>query len=258
MSDLSDIQDGLQKQYVEGFSEYANSFNDLTAKQFARFLLTTTHIRMRSSDLKNFVKDGIKPFEAIRDVILFFTHQGDSVLDVFSGTGESLKIISELGRIPTGIEKDARKIQEYLDSIASDMFSESAEIINSDALEVLSLLSKTYDFVLVDPPIKTQRQNDFAESFADFSVREYAAYISATIEKASRYLKRSGYLVSFVQDFYSEGIYFSIPSLILEKISNLKFRGIKIYLREVDSNSIKNRRVYAPVQNHFYALIFSR
>ena len=60
-----------------------------------------------------------------------------------------------------------------------------------------------------------------------------------------------------MQDLYFKGAYFMLPALVANKVSNLKFKGIKIYSRHLDINNIPNKKVYAPVQNHFYALIFT-
>jgi len=257
MEDLAKQQDSLQKQKIEGFHEYSNELNELNSKQFTRFLMTTTPVRTRMEDLKNFVKDGIKPLEAIRDVILFFTKTNDLILDVFSGYGETLKIIGELERKAVGLEKDSRKIAEYNSAVDIDMYLERFHVINGDASTAISSIEEKFDFILVDPPTKTQTFNDFASDIADLSIQEYCNYITNVINVAGKKLNKGKYLVCFMQDFYCKGEYHTLAANVASSVSYLKFRGLKIYSRDMDTNPIKNRRVYAPVQNHFYALIFS-
>lgn len=257
IEELAKQQDSLQKQKIEGFQEYSNALNELNSKQFTRFLMTTTPVRTRMEDLKNFVKDGIKPLEAIRDVILFFTKTDDFILDVFSGSGESLKIIGELDRKALGIEKNADKIAEYNAAVDIDMYLERFNIVHGDARVVASSLPEQFDFILVDPPTKSQTFNDFSEDIADFSIKAYCQYLVDVINCAGHKLKKGKYLVCFMQDFYCKGEYHTLAANVASNVSYLKFRGLKIYSRDMDTNPIKNRKVYAPVQNHFYALIFS-
>lgn len=254
---LAKEHESLKKQRIEGFQEYSNDLNSLNAKQFAKFLVTSSQVKPYMKDLKNFVKDGIKPFNAIKDIIDFFSNEGDLVLDVFSGTGENLKMLSDMGRICTGIEKDEEKIQAYKKAVIEDSFLDEAAIIQKDALEGCSSLSAKYDFILVDPPVKSQKSEINASTIGDLPISEYVIYIKNVLESLSKNINSGKYLVCLMQDFYFKGEYFMLPALVSSEVKTLKLKGIKIYSRQLDINNIPNKKVYAPVQNHFYALIFT-
>ena len=254
---LSEEQDNLQKQKIEGFKDYSNSLNTLNSKQFTKFLITSEEVRPKANDLKNFVKNGIKPFCAVKQLIEFFTVEGDLVLDVFSGTGETLKMLSDLDREAIGIEKDAEQIANYKHSVISDSFLQDFKVINGDALEVSTNLKEKFDFIFVDPPVKSHRMFEEMDSIGDRPIETYIKYLTSLLDSLSYSLKEGRYLVCLMQDFYFKGQYFMLPAMVASKVSNLKFKGIKIYSRHLDINNIPNKRVYAPVQNHFYALIFT-
>lgn len=258
MSSLQEQQDSLHKQKIEGFSEYSNDLNELTSKQFTKFLVTVPQtIRPHSKDLKNFVRDGIKPFYALKEIIEFFSKENDVILDVFSGAGENLKLISELERSAVGIEKDAKKISSYKADVCSDTFLSEFPVTQGDALKILEKFFDKFDFILVDPPIKSQKSSIGAENIEERTVDSYCNYIANVLENCSKNIKRGKFVVCLVQDFYCKGEYFMLPSMIASRVMTLKLKGVKIYSRQVDINTIPNKKVYAPVQNHFYALIFT-
>ena len=254
---LSEEQDSLQKQKIEGFKDYSNTLNTLSAKQFSKFLITTEEVRPKVNDLRNFVKNGIKPFFAVKQLIEFFTAEGDLVLDVFSGTGETLKMLSDLDRQAIGIERDSEQILNYKHAVLSDSFLKDFKVIEGDALEVSTNLKEKFDFIFVDPPVKSHRMFDEMDSIGDRSLKYYTDYLVSLLDSLSFRLKEGKYLVCLLQDFYFKGQYFMLPAIVANQVSNLKFKGIKIYSRQLDVNNIPNKRVYAPVQNHFYALIFT-
>ena len=266
MSDILDTErqetlakehESLQKQKIEGFHEYFNDLNSLNSKQFAKFLVTSSQVKPFMRDLKNFMRDGIKPYHALKEIIDFFSNEGDLVLDVFSGSGENLKMLSDMNRVCTGIEKDTKKVEAYKNSVLEDSFLEEAVIIEKDALQAVSELSAKYDFILLDPPVKTQKSELKAENIGDLPILEYILYIKNVIESLKDNLNNGKYLVCLMQDFYFKGEYYMLPALVASEVKSLKFKGIKIYSRQLDINNIPNKKVYAPVQNHFYALIFT-
>ena len=118
-------------------------------------------------------------------------------------------------------------------------------------------LSESFEFIFVDPPVKTHSQKEDPTNIGDLSVDAYISYLVNLLDSLAKNLKRDKYLVCLMQDFYLKGEYFMLPALVASNVSNLKFKGIKIYSRNLDTNTIPNKKVYAPVQNHFYALIFT-
>ena len=254
---LSNTQDSLQKQKIEGFTDYSNKLNALNSKQFAKFLITCEEVRPKSNDLKNFVKNEVKPFFALKQIIEFFSTEGDFVLDVFSGTGETLKMLSDLNRVATGVEKDLDKVSAYKKAVSEDSFLEDFPIIQKDAFDAVQHIDSVYDFILVDPPVKSHKMQSGADSIGDLPLENYIDYTASLIDSLSKNLKKDRFLVCLLQDFYMKGTYSMIPAMVSSKVHNLKLKGIKIYSRCLDINNIPNKRVYAPVQNHFYALIFT-
>lgn len=255
---LGEEQEGLQKQKIEGFTEYSNDMNSLTSKQFAKFLITSSTVKPFMKDFKNFVSNGVKPYNAVKEVFDFFSKEEDLVLDVFSGTGENLKILSDLSRLSTGIERDKAKIKKYEDSIMEDTFLDSSLILQGDALEVSKTLTAKYDLIVVDPPVKTSKFCDESQDIESRTIEGYVSYLAELIDSLANSLADGKFLVCFMQDFYHKGSYHMLPARVGLSVSSLRLRGIKIYSRQLDINNIPNKKVYAPVQNHFHVLIFSK
>lgn len=251
--------DNLIKQKIEGWDTYENSLNSMSSKEFAQFLITTSKVRMTNEDLKSFVDNEVKPTAVRRELIEFFSKKGGRVLDIFCGEGKNLILCSDMEREVVGIEQSKEKVRSYRTQVELDCFLAESEVVTMDAMEGVRYLAQSFekfDLILIDPPTIKKSTIVSDNDLGTYPISSYGEYLEKLISECSKILKKDGYLVVLVQDFYKNGTYFMTPSLI-KLTSPLKQKGLKIYFRDIDLKFIKNVKVYAPFQNHFYALIYT-
>lgn len=250
--------DNLIKQKIDGWDTYENNLNCLSSKEFAQFLITTSKVRMTNEDLKAFVDNESKPTSVRRELIEFFSKSSGSVLDVFCGDGKNLILCSDMDRHVVGIDHDSLKVNSYLNLVSLDAFLQESELLNLDAragVKHLKDVNQKFDLILIDPPTLKKAKKGSTD-VGLLSPKEYGAYLENLISESAPLMRKSSHLIVLIQDFYFSGEYFMTPSLIKNTLP-LKQKGIKIYFRDIDLKFIKNVKVYAPFQNHFYALIYT-
>lgn len=162
----------------------------------------------------------------IEKLILFFTKQGDRVLDPFLGTGSSLKACLSTGRTGVGIElvpywaEIARKrllSQPSLFGQISDV-----EVIEGDARDaLLTFKDESFGFIVTSPPYwsmlnkidhKAQRERSskglatrYSDHESDFSnIPDYQTFLDAlrvVFAECERVLQINRYIAVVVSDF---------------------------------------------------------
>lgn len=251
--------ENYSKQKIDGFNEYSNGLNDLNPKEFSQFCFTASVISESLQEAKQSVQSDSYPSQALISLINFFSKRGDVVLNLFSGVGDTLTVISDLGRTPVGVEYDKNKVDSYYTAVSQDQFSEKAEVFQQDALEYLLSYQKEYDFILMEPPRLNSKSGKFkAEDISNLTYEEYCSYIACCINKSVSSVRKGRYVVVCLEDIYFKGQYTSPIFDIMSKVNTLLCKGIKIFVRDLPSSMVKFSNVYAPFKNHFYALIFQK
>jgi DNA modification methylase len=209
-----------------------NKLNDLTGDKWIFF----TQSVMRTNYPKNYSfalrqKHGAnKPPELMRELILFFTKRGNTVLDPFAGVGGTLLGASLCGRKALGIEINPNWISIY-NKVCQKENLKKQNIINGDCLPVLDKLisaKRKFSLIITDPPYniileKTMcngnypnknRQTDykyFSKYIQDFSnCKTYEHYLDKMalfIEKSYKLLLQNKYLIIMTKNAYQKGKY---------------------------------------------------
>ena len=171
-----------------------------------------------------------KPPELMKELILFFTKRGSTVLDPFAGVGGTLLGASLCGRKAVGIEINSKWIPIYRRVCAKEGIKQQ-ETIEGDCLEVMDNLihsKRKFSLILTDPPYnitfeKTMCRGDypnrnrhtdfkeFSECVQDFSncetYKHYLNKMALFIEKSSKLLLKNKYLVIITKNAYQNGGY---------------------------------------------------
>jgi DNA modification methylase len=206
-----------------------NPLNDLTGEQwlfFTRSVIQTAYPHELSHDLRK-AHGANKPPQLMRNLIEFFTKEGEHVLDPFAGVGGTLLGASLAGRKATGVEINPEWFEVYR-QVCSREGLEEQETILGDTRDVLPKLEGPYDLVATDPPYNlnlertmcdgkyanTNRRTDyttFSEDPHDLSNLEtYDDYLDAMesiMAECRRLLRDKRYLVLIVRDAYQKGRY---------------------------------------------------
>lgn len=171
-----------------------------------------------------------KPPELMKELTLFFTKRGSTVLDPFAGVGGTLLGASLCGRKALGVELNSKWISIYRKVCQNEKIPQQ-EIICGDCLEVMDKLissKKKFSLILTDPPYNISlsmtmcrgdyanrnRQTDykkFSKCTQDFSnsktYEHYLDKMAVFIEKSSKLLFKNRYLIIITKNAYQNGRY---------------------------------------------------
>jgi DNA modification methylase len=206
-----------------------NTLNDLTGEQwlfFTRSVIQTAFPHELSHDLRK-AHGANKPPQLMRQLIEFFTKEGERVLDPFAGVGGTLLGATLAGRRATGVEIDPRWLDVYREVCKREGLEEE-ETLQGDARKVLPKLEGPFDFVTTDPPYNlnlertmcdgkyenANRRTDyttFSDDPNDLSnletYEDYLDAMEAIMAECRRLLRDKRYLVLIVRDAYQKGRY---------------------------------------------------
>lgn len=271
-----------------------NSLNDLSASESLNFTTSVFSTSYATSGKDSFahnirkIHPSPKPPQLMRDIISFFTKEGDTVLDYFMGVGGSLLGASLCGRKAIGIDLNQTYIDAYkkaAEALCLPVFS----TIQGDCLETLQNKTKIDELtnkhdvslILIDPPygnmmarektggdisvygsVGTPFTND-PRDFGNMSVDDCMESIKKSVELAQRFLKIRGYIVVFIKDLQPKKKNTNIlHSQIITKINeipNIQYKGLRIWA----DNSAKLFPYGYPLsfvanQIHQYILVFRK
>jgi len=235
-----------------GFYSPRNRVNDLTGKEWlfwTRSVITKNYPPNLQHKLRN-LHGGQKPPELCADLIKIFTKKGQVVLDPFMGVGGVLLGAALCNRIATGIEIEPKWIEIYKEVCRLENIQEM-ETITGDAQEIIPKFKhRTFDMILTDIPYwkmdraprskgKYKKYGEMAKDplfskLSVFNTREYCSKAEWLVnmreifELATAFLKKDGYLLSFIGDMYFDDEYHCLSAELaneLEKIKNLKWKA---------------------------------
>ena len=199
-----------------------------------------------------------KPPQLMKEIIEFFTKEGDTVLDYFMGVGGSLLGAGLCNRKAVGIELNQTYIDAY-QKAAIELELPIFPVLKGDCLECLQdknkidELTNNQDFslIIIDPPygnmmsrektggdinvygsVATPFTND-SRDLGNMSIDDCLESLKRSVELAQKYLKTRGYIVIFIKDLQPNKketnlLHSKIVSKINE-IDNIHYKGLKIW-----------------------------
>ncbi|MFX0087170.1 MAG: DNA methyltransferase [Candidatus Hodarchaeota archaeon] len=267
-----------------------NTLNNLTGKEWIQ---ETTSIWYQKGLGKNHSEtkyERMHPapfsFTNVKRLILFFTKEGQTVLDPFSGVSSTLKAAALCNRNGIGIELTKKWVKiskERLKKEITPLDTDSKQtIIQGDAFERLDdLETNSIDFVVTSPPyynilkkkadhkvreerLKNNLATDYSEDPRDLgNYKDYNEFLERLTEilvKCQRVLKLKKYMCVIVSDFRNKRdftpFHSDIYSLLLGK-SDFSLEGI-IILVQGAKKLYPYGYPFAYVENihHQYILVF--
>lgn len=257
-----------------------NRLNDLTGSQWLFWTNTVweTNYPVDATHPLRRQHGAMKPPEAMREIIEFFTKKGETVLDPFAGVGGTLLGAELCGRKAVGFEIDPRWADVY-ESIRKDFGVAGggfvrleaasaggngdgvprpivAELRRGDCLSLLDELPAGYaDAIITDPPYGAEHG---ASGFADetnFSMVDggrgdlgaapdfetFYRLIEEFGRKAWRVLKDDRYLVVLCGDRYKRGAYIPLGVRVADRLvaAGFQLKGIKIWSNKATLRPLK-------------------
>ena len=258
--------------------------NDLTAKEWIKFTKSWFVLGRGRTDRKKLsVHPATFPAELAEDYIGFFTKEGECVLDPFLGSGTTMEVAEQMGRLSVGIE-----LEPLFAGFARTRTS--APIIVGDALEHIhdteTFFDESFDYVLTSPPYwntlhksrggnsdtrhKKRRErgeslvySDKAEDLGNIdNVDEYMKQLLFLFKGIHRILKPNRYMTIIIQNLNYEGALVPIAwklGILLAETGLWKMKGERIWCKEQGQLGIYGYpTTYATNNFHHYCLTFQR
>jgi DNA modification methylase len=232
-------------------------------------------------------------FQDIARLVLFFTKEGNKVLDPFGGIGSTAKACALNNRICTSIELSEEwhnlSIKRLETEVAVDSSADHI-FINADCIPTLKATeSESFDFIVTSPPywailnkkadhkVKKGRvdQNlatNYSMNDKDLgNIERYEDFLDTLVtevfQQCARILKEKRYMCIVVSDFRHKSEFISFHSDLIQQLSHidagnkceLTLQGVKI-LAQNHKSLLPYGYPFAYVENihHQYILIFRK
>lgn len=244
-----------------------NHLNDLTGREWTFFINSVFSTHYPTSGKESYahhirkIHPTPKPPQLMRDLIQFFTKEGELVFDTFMGVGGTLLGAALCNRIAAGIDLNQNYIDAYHAAATELSFQDfSTECgdclaILKDKIKMASLTSgKSISLLLFDPPYSNMMSKEktgadiavYGKTATPFSNSEhdlgnmkrplFLSKLRESVELALPYIKFRGYVILFIKDLQPDK---KEPNLLhadvvneLNKITNLYYKGMKIWADE--------------------------
>lgn len=147
------------------------------------------HYGHREQGSQNYV--GATPSYLIWNLLQRYTREGDTIVDPMCGSGTTLDVCKDLGRVGKGF--DIAPFRE--------------DIIAADARK-LPLPDASVDFFFVDPPYSTHiKYSGHPQCIGELSAQEPGYYeaMERVIQESFRVLKDRRYMALYVSDSFKKG-----------------------------------------------------
>lgn len=252
------------------------SRTDLDGKTWSRYSISVWSDIEKDGEEKKIRHPAMFPKALAGRLIEIFTRPGDTVLDVFAGSGSTLLAAAELGRTAVGFELNP----DYCELARSRIAKYPARplLINENALKLGEhLVPQSVDFCFTSPPywniLSRKRSADFRES-CDYGklpddlskITDYSTFIKTLGDVFSlvlEVLKPGAYLVVNVMDIRKKSRFFPFH---MDLAAELQKRGyilddIIIWDRRRDYNNLRPLGypyVFRVNKVHEFLLIFQK
>lgn len=199
-----------------------------------------------------------KPPQLMRDIIEFFTKEGEIVFDYFMGVGGSLLGAGVCDRRAIGIDLNPEYIDAYKRATA-EIGCREFPCVEGDCLEIISdkekmselLGEEKISLVLIDPPYGNMMSREktgadikvygnvatpFTDSDRDFGnlpLDNFFDKLKESVELVLPYVKKRGHVVVFIKDLQPSGKETNLlHAQIVDKLNEIKilnYKGMKIW-----------------------------
>lgn len=286
-SNLIIFPDGTKYQINNPLNELpASDWLNFTTSVFSTFYSTSGEESYAHNIRK--IHPSPKPPQLMRDIISFFTKEGEIVLDYFMGVGGSLIGAGLCGRNAIGIDLNKRYIDAYIEA-AKELSLPVFPTIQGDCLECLknnALINEVTNMqkcglILIDPPygdmmsrVKTGGDinvygnlgtpfTDDMRDFGNMSVDDCIESLKMSVELAQAYLKIRGYIIIFIKDLQPKKKDTNLlHSRIISKINeipNIQYKGLRIWAdRSAKLFPYGYPMSFVANQIHQYILVFRK
>jgi len=244
-----------------------NHLNDMTGREWTFFInsVFSTHYPTNGKEAYAHnirkIHPTPKPPQLMRDLILFFTKEGELVFDSFMGVGGTLLGAALANRTAAGIELNQTYIDAYQQAakelnlpVFKTQCGDSLSILrNQDAVGELTD-NQEISLLLIDPPYSNMMSKEktgadiavygknatpFSTSDLDLGNMDRAQFLEKlkeSIELTLPYIKKRGYVIVFIKDLQPSKketnlLHAEVVDAI-NKIPNLFYKGMKIWADE--------------------------
>ena len=241
-----------------------NPLNDLSASEWLNFtpsVFSTFYTTSGGDSYAHHIRKvhpSPKPPQLMKDIISFFTKEGEIVLDYFMGVGGSLLGAGLCGRKAIGIDLNQKYIDAYK-MAAEELGLPVFPTIQGDCLELLQNQTEIsglagndrISLILIDPPygnmmsrvktgadihvygnVATPFTSD-PKDFGNMSIKNCFASLKKSVELALEFLKTKGYIVIFIKDLQPSkknvNLLHSDIIHIVNEIPNVQYKGLRIW-----------------------------
>ena len=244
-----------------------NHLNDMTGREWTFFINSVFSTHYPTSGKEAYahhirkIHPTPKPPQLMRDLIRFFTKEGELVFDTFMGVGGTLLGAALSNRIAAGIELNRDYIDAYYQA-AAELSLQGFPTECGDCLSVLKdeqkmhalTAGKQISLLLFDPPYSNMMSKEktgadiavygktatpFSDSDHDLGNMEKPMFLSKlkeSVELALPYIKFRGYVVLFIKDLQPSkketNLLHSEVVNVLNTIPALYYKGMKIWADE--------------------------
>ncbi len=250
-----------------------NRLNELTGSEWL-YWTNTIYETNYPPDRTHYLRKNhgaMKPPELMRDIIKFFTKNGEIILDPFAGVGGTLLGAELAGRKAIGIEINPLWVDLFhkltigfrkengvfvVNSDNENTCEFTSRMIRGDCLEVMKdFADETIAAIITDPPYGCQQQKIKFKNETNFNMKshqkydlgncnsyeEYLTKIKLFGEEALRILKPERYLILMIGDRYYQGEYLPLGVLVAEALREVgfKWKGVRIWWNKATQRPLK-------------------
>ena len=244
-----------------------NKLNDMTGKDWTLFIKSvfTTHYPTKGHEAYAHeirkIHPSPKPPQLMRDLISFFTKEGELVFDAFMGVGGTLLGAALCKRRAVGIDLNQKFLDAYIaaaNKLELEVFptkcGDSLKVLQDNKLMYELLGEEKISLYLIDPPYANMMSKkkagadmyvygDMATPFTDSPAdlgnmerEEFLCALKESVESILPYMKKEGYVVIFIKDLQPlkkevNFLHAEVANKINE-IPKLYYKGMKIWVDE--------------------------
>jgi len=241
-----------------------NSLNHLSGGEWVYFtnsVLNTRYLTTGKDSCAHHIRKihtTPKPPLLMKDIIEFFTKEGELVLDYFMGVGGTLLGASMCNRKAAGIDLSHEYVAAYQEAaefmnleVQPTMVGDSLSILRNNSDVQKLLCGKPISLILIDPPygnmmskVKTGADIDrygsnatpFTDSIYDIGNMDTEPFLEKlkdSVELALQYVKIKGHIVVFMKDLQPDkkkvNLLHADVVKKLNEIENIQYKGLKIW-----------------------------
>lgn len=244
-----------------------NTLNDMTGKEWTFFInsVFSTHYPTRGKEgyahhIRK-IHPTPKPPQLMRDIICFFTKEGELVFDSFMGVGGTLLGAALAKRKASGIELNQKYIDAYYEA-SKELNLQSFITKCGDSLQLLKenkimnelTGGQPISLLLIDPPYSNMMSKEktgadmavYGKVATPFSTSEFdlgnmerpifLEKLKESIQLTLPYIKKRGYIVVFIKDLQPQkkntNLLHAEVIETLNTIPELYYKGMKIWSDE--------------------------